>query len=63
MVTVTEPYIPGFLAFREVGFLLNCLEELKEEKPDLVPQVLELFQIKNACSKPMIVFIMSRLID
>ena len=61
MVTMTdsEPYIPGFLAFREVGrgFLLNCLEELKEEKPDLVPQVLKLFQNKNACSKAMIVFI------
>ena len=39
MVVMTEPYIPGFLAFREVGFLLDRLEEVKRKKPELVPQV------------------------
>ena len=39
MVTMTEPYIPGFLAFREVGFLINCLEELKSNNPLIMPQV------------------------
>ena len=34
---MTKPYIAGFLAFREVDFLL---ERLHVEKPDLVPQVL-----------------------
>ena len=39
MVTMTEPYIPGFLAFREVGFLMDRLKEVVREKPELVPQV------------------------
>eukprot|EP01122_Echinamoeba_exundans_P005630 TRINITY_DN15781_c0_g1_i1.p1 TRINITY_DN15781_c0_g1~~TRINITY_DN15781_c0_g1_i1.p1 ORF type:complete len:305 (+),score=24.03 TRINITY_DN15781_c0_g1_i1:22-915(+) len=34
------PYIPGFLAFREVGFLMELIEELKETKPDLIPQLI-----------------------
>ena len=37
---MTEPYIPGFLAFREVGFLMDRLEEVKNEKPELMPQVI-----------------------
>jgi len=40
MVTLTEPYIPGFLAFREVGFLLRMLEKLRADKPELVPQLI-----------------------
>lgn len=39
MVEMTEPYIPGFLAFREVGFLMDCLEEIKREKTEILPQV------------------------
>ena len=39
-ITMTEPYIAGFLAFREVDFLLERLHVVRSEKPDLVPQVL-----------------------
>lgn len=42
MVTLSLPYIPGFLAFREVPHLLQLIEELRTNKPDLVPQVLVL---------------------
>ena len=34
-----EPYIPGFLAFREVDFLLERLEKVRENYPELIPQV------------------------
>ena len=36
---MTEPYIPGFLAFREVGFLLDRLEEVRQNHPQFTPQV------------------------
>lgn len=39
IVDMTEPYIPGFLAFREVSFLMDRLEEIKENNPHLMPQV------------------------
>lgn len=39
MVEMAEPYIPGFLAFREVGFLLQRLEMVKHDCPHLMPQV------------------------
>lgn len=34
------PYIPTFLAFREVEFLTQLIEELRLSHPDLVPQVI-----------------------
>ncbi|XP_077380985.1 endonuclease V-like isoform X4 [Festucalex cinctus] len=40
MVTLTAPYMAGFLAFRETPFLLEALQRLEREKPALVPQVL-----------------------
>ena len=40
LVEMTEPYIPGFLAFREVGFLLELLECVREKCPHLAPQVI-----------------------
>jgi deoxyinosine 3'endonuclease (endonuclease V) len=40
IVEMVEPYIPGFLAFREVGFLMDRLEEIKQEKPEYLPQVI-----------------------
>ncbi|XP_077870569.1 endonuclease V-like [Saccoglossus kowalevskii] len=40
MVELTAPYIPGFLAFREVDFLVDCLNKLKFTKPEIVPQVI-----------------------
>ncbi|KAM9314538.1 endonuclease V-like isoform 1-T5 [Pholidichthys leucotaenia] len=39
MVTLTAPYIAGFLAFRETPFLLEALRRLEENRPALVPQV------------------------
>ena len=39
MVEMVEPYIPGFLAFREVDFLLKRLEVVKHDYPHLTPQV------------------------
>ncbi len=39
MIRLTQPYIPGFLAFREVSFLVDLLETLKRTRPDLYPQV------------------------
>ncbi|NXP06000.1 ENDOV Endonuclease, partial [Thinocorus orbignyianus] len=40
MVTVSAPYIAGFLAFREVPFLVEAVQRLQQEKPRLRPQVL-----------------------
>ncbi|KAG2187878.1 hypothetical protein INT44_000628 [Umbelopsis vinacea] len=39
-VTLTLPYIPGYLAFREVGPLVELLNELKATEPDIYPQVI-----------------------
>ncbi|CAG7826968.1 unnamed protein product [Allacma fusca] len=39
-ICLTEPYIPGFLAFRESGPLLNLLEDLLQKRPDLKPDVI-----------------------
>lgn len=40
MIELTAPYISGFLAFREVGFFLKLLEKLKNEQPEIMPQVI-----------------------
>lgn len=37
IVEMTEPYIPGFLAFREIDHLLGCIKQL--ETCDTMPQV------------------------
>jgi deoxyinosine 3'endonuclease (endonuclease V) len=37
---MTLPYISGFLAFREVPFLLQLLQELKDTHPQWMPQVI-----------------------
>lgn len=39
MIKLTQPYIVGFLAFREVSFLVDMLRTLKETKPHLYPEV------------------------
>eukprot|EP00128_Syssomonas_multiformis_P005618 Colp12_sorted_trinity150504_noHs@14025 len=39
MVKLTLPYIPGFLAFREVDFILDRFRVLKETQPQFMPQV------------------------
>uniref|UniRef100_A0A7S2TJW5 Endonuclease V n=1 Tax=Lotharella oceanica TaxID=641309 RepID=A0A7S2TJW5_9EUKA len=38
-VKMTNPYIPGFLAFREVDSLLPLFEKLKKSKPELTPDI------------------------
>ena len=40
VVKMTEPYVPGFLAFREVKHLVDLIEELKKNKPEFTPQVI-----------------------
>jgi len=40
MVTLTEPYCPGFLAFREVPHLMRMLERLRARAPQLMPQLM-----------------------
>ncbi|KAM9177584.1 endonuclease V isoform 1-T2 [Mergus octosetaceus] len=40
MVTVSAPYVAGFLAFREVPFLVEAVQRLQQEEPRLKPQVL-----------------------
>lgn len=37
---LTAPYIPGYLAFREVHFLLELLAELRASQPKLLPQAI-----------------------
>ncbi|XP_075815215.1 endonuclease V-like isoform X2 [Microtus pennsylvanicus] len=40
MVRLKAPYVSGFLAFREVPFLVELVQRLQEKKPDFMPQVL-----------------------
>lgn len=38
MISLTAPYISGFLAFREVSFLVDAVRRLQEKEPSLMPQ-------------------------
>lgn len=38
-VTMEEPYVPGFLAFREVDHLVKLVEEQKSSRPEITPDV------------------------
>ncbi|XP_052050726.1 endonuclease V isoform X6 [Apodemus sylvaticus] len=40
MVGLKAPYVSGFLAFREVPFLVELVQQLQEKEPDIMPQVL-----------------------
>jgi len=40
IVKIDEPYIPGFLAFREVKHFVNLIEDLKKNAPKYIPQVI-----------------------
>ncbi|EDQ90068.1 uncharacterized protein MONBRDRAFT_16520 [Monosiga brevicollis MX1] len=40
MVQLTAPYIPGFLAFREVDHLVTLVRRLEASRPDLMPQLI-----------------------
>lgn len=39
IVELKHPYIPGFLAFREIPPLLQLLKSVKASKPEIYPQV------------------------
>ena len=39
MVQLTQPYIPGYLAFREVNFMMAQYQRLRETKPEYLPHV------------------------
>jgi deoxyinosine 3'endonuclease (endonuclease V) len=39
-VTMTQPYVPGFLAFREVEHLIKLINDLKGSQNALLPQVI-----------------------
>lgn len=45
LVHLKLPYIPEFLAFREVGFLVEAVSKLKKVKPHLLPQVNKIFEM------------------
>ena len=40
MVKLTLPYISTFLAFREVPFLTQLIDDLRNSKPDIFPQII-----------------------
>ena len=40
LVTIDEPYIPGFLAFREVKHFINLINDLKKNVPKYIPQAI-----------------------
>ena len=40
LIKIEEPYIPSFLAFREVNPYVDLVNELKKNKPEYIPQVI-----------------------
>ena len=40
VVEMKEPYIPGFLAFREVGYLMERMDSVKQHHLHLMPQLI-----------------------
>ena len=40
LIKIEEPYIPGFLAFREVKHFVNLIDKLKKNKKEFLPQVI-----------------------
>jgi deoxyinosine 3'endonuclease (endonuclease V) len=39
-VKITQPYVPGFLAFREVEHLVKLIQDLKNSQRDILPQII-----------------------
>ena len=40
LIKIEEPYIPGFLAFREVNPFVKLIEKLRKNKKEFLPQVI-----------------------
>ena len=40
LIKIDEPYVPGFLAFREVKHFVKLIEKLKKNKNEILPQVI-----------------------
>ena len=40
LITIEEPYIPSFLAFREVNPYKDLINDLKKNRPEYIPQVI-----------------------
>jgi deoxyinosine 3'endonuclease (endonuclease V) len=40
IVRLQHPYVSGFLAFREVPFRVELVEELRRAQPELIPQII-----------------------
>ncbi len=40
LIKIEEPYIPSYLAFREVNPYIELINDLKQKKPKFVPQVI-----------------------
>jgi len=40
MVEINEPYIPGFLAFREADPLLNLIQNQRANRPEMTPDAI-----------------------
>lgn len=39
MIKLTAPYIPGFLGFREVPFIVKLFEKIEQQQPQYLPHV------------------------
>ena len=40
MIEIDEPYVTGYLAFREVKFFVDLIQELRKDNMDVEPQVI-----------------------
>ena len=40
MIQLTAPYVAGFLAFREAPFLVDMVNTIREQRPEVLPQVI-----------------------
>ena len=47
MVHLISPYVPEYLAFREVGFLVDSISRLRKQKPELLPEVIMECKVVN----------------
>ena len=56
MVQLTQPYIAGFLAFREVDFIVALVAKLRDRHPSMQPQV-QHTTCAPLCTHPQVIFV------